>query len=158
MDNTRKDFHFKQAHALCDAGDMVFMEDLDYRTLAKAMLGKEMLDAGFGQFRTITKYVCCQRGKFFGEVSARGTSQECPEYGATVKKDLSVRVHHCENCGYLTDRDVASGQVIRNRGIELISTDGQSGIQNAYADGLPGVEISQSKSKTRKGATRKSLK
>ncbi len=22
-DNTRKDFHFKQAHALCDAGDMV---------------------------------------------------------------------------------------------------------------------------------------
>ena len=27
--NIRKDFHFKQAHALCDAGDMVFMEDLD---------------------------------------------------------------------------------------------------------------------------------
>lgn len=31
IDNTRKDFHFKQAHALCDAGDMVFMEDLDHR-------------------------------------------------------------------------------------------------------------------------------
>lgn len=31
IDNTRKDFHFKQAHALCDAGDMVFMENLDYR-------------------------------------------------------------------------------------------------------------------------------
>jgi putative transposase len=29
IDNTRADFHFKQAHALCDAGDMVFMEDLD---------------------------------------------------------------------------------------------------------------------------------
>ncbi|MEH1855402.1 MAG: hypothetical protein V7L11_27895 [Nostoc sp.] len=42
-----------------------------------------------------------------------------------------------------TDRDVASGQVIRNYGIELISTDGQSGIQNAYADGLPGIEMSQ---------------
>jgi putative transposase len=167
IDNTRKDFHFKQAHALCDSGDMVFMEDLDYRTLAKGMLGKQMLDAGFGQFRTITKYVCWKRGKFFGEVSALGTSQECPECGAEVKKDLSVRVHHCSNCGYTTDRDVASGQVIRNRGIELISTDGQSGIQNAYADGLPGVEISQprSKSKTRKatehlrkGTTRKSKK
>ncbi len=160
IDNTRKDFHFKQAHALCDAGDMIFMEDLDYQTLAKGMLGKQMLDAGFGQFRTITKYVCWKRGKFFSEVNSRRTSQECPECGAEVKKDLSVRVHHCHSCNYTTDRDVASGQVIRNRGIELISTDGQSGIQNAYADGLPGIEMSQSrsKSKTRKGATRKTKK
>jgi len=160
IDNTRKDFHFKQAHALCDTGDMIFMEDLDYRTLAKGMLGKQMLDAGFGQFRTITKYVSWKRGKFFEEVNARGTSQECPECGATVKKDLSIRIHHCQECGFIADRDVASGQIIRNRGIELISTDGQSGIQNAYADGLPGAEIpqSRSKSKTRKGATRKSLK
>ncbi|MEH1784107.1 hypothetical protein [Nostoc sp.] len=80
--------------------------------------------------------------------------------GAQVNKDLGVRVHHCSSCGYTTDRDVASGQVIRNRGIELISTDGQSGIQNAYADGLPGIEISQSRSKseTRKGETRKTKK
>ena len=160
IDNTRKDFHFKQAHALCDAGDMVFMEDLDYRILAKGMLRKQMLDAGLGQFRTITKYVCWKRGKFFEEVDARGTSQECPECGAEVRKDLSVRVHHCLSCGYTTDRDVASGQVIRNRGIVLISTDGQLGIQNAYADGLPGIEETQSrsKSKTRKGATRKTKK
>ncbi|WP_332974387.1 MULTISPECIES: RNA-guided endonuclease InsQ/TnpB family protein [unclassified Microcoleus] len=160
IDNARKDFHFKQSHALCDAGDMVFMEDLDYRILAKGMLGKQMLAEGFGQFRAITKYVCWKRGKFFGEVNARGTSQECPECGATVKKDLSVRVHHCQECGFLADRDVASGQVIRNRGIESINTAGHVGIQNAYADGLPGTEISQSrsKSKNRKGATRKFLK
>ncbi|MEQ9552394.1 MAG: transposase, partial [Coleofasciculus sp. G3-WIS-01] len=62
IDNIRKDFHFKQAHALCDAGDMVFMEDLDYRVSAQGMLGKQMLDAGFGQFRTITQYVCWKRG------------------------------------------------------------------------------------------------
>ena len=136
------------------------MEDLDYRTLAKGMLGKQMLDAGFGQFRTIVKYVCWKRGKFFTEVDARGTSQECPECGTKVKKDLSVRVHSCSNCGFIADRDVASGQVIRNRGIELISTAGHVGIQNAYADGLPGTEVSQSrsKSKTHKGTTRKSLK
>ncbi len=160
IDNTRKDFHFKQAHVLCGQADMVFMEDLDYRILAKGMLGKQMLAEGFGQFRTITKYVCWKRGKFFGEVSARGTSQECPECGAEVRKDLSVRVHSCSNCGYTTDRDVASGQAIRNRGIELISTDGQSGIQNAYADGLPGDEMSQSrsKSKSRRGTTRKPKK
>jgi putative transposase len=48
IDNTRKDFHYKQAHALCDAGDMVFLEDLDYRVSAKGMLGHQMLDAAFG--------------------------------------------------------------------------------------------------------------
>ncbi|MDJ0732611.1 MAG: transposase [Nostocaceae cyanobacterium] len=160
IDNTRKDFHFKQAHALCDTGDMVFMEDLDYRISAKGMLGKHMLDAGFGQFRTIVKYVCWKRGKFFGEVDARGTSQECPECGNEVKKDLSVRVHNCSYCGYTTDRDVAAGQNIRNRGIKLISTVGQTGMETACADDLPGIGKTQSRqvSKSRLGKTRKPKK
>jgi len=160
IDNTRKDFHFKQAHALCDSADMVFMEDLDYRVSAKGMFGKHMLDGGFGQFRTLTKYVCWKRGKFFAEVNARGTSQECPECGAEVRKDLSIRVHHCPECKYTTDRDVASGQVIRNRGITLISTAGLAGMETACADDLPGGEATQSRqvSKSRKGTTRKSKK
>lgn len=158
IDNTRKDFHYKQAHALCDAGDMVFMEDLDYRTSAKGMFGKHMLDAAFGQFRTIVKYVCWKRGKICSEVDARGTSQQCPECGGEVKKDLSVRIHDCPHCGYKTDRDVAAGQNIRNRGIKLISTVGQTGIESACADDLPGIEVTQSRqvSKSRKGKTRKS--
>ncbi|MCA1994190.1 MAG: transposase [Coleofasciculus sp. S288] len=158
IDNTRKDFHYKQAHALCDAGDMVFMEDLDYRTSAKGMFGKHILDAAFGQFRSIVKYVCWKRGKFFAEVDARGTSQECPECNGEVKKDLKVRVHACPHCGYKTDRDVAAGQNIRNRGIKLISTVGQTGMETACADDLPGVEATQSRqvSKSRKGRTRKS--
>jgi putative transposase len=172
IDNTRKDFHFKQAHALCDAGDMVFLEDLDYRVTAKGMFGKHMLDAAFGQFRTIVKYVCWKRGKFFSEVDARGTSQECPECGGEVKKDLSVRIHNCPHCGYIADRDVAAGQNIRNRGItkrafrgklppetsRLISTAGSAGKETACADDLPGTELSQSRqvSKSRKGKTRKS--
>jgi putative transposase len=157
IDNTRKDFHFKQAHALCDAGDMVFMEDLDYRTSAKGMFGKHMLDAAFGQFRTIVKYVCWKRGKFFGEVNSRGTSQECPECGGEVKKDLSVRIHNCLHCNYTTDRDIASGQVIRNRGIKLISTVGQTGRETACTVDLPGVGATQSRqvAQSRKGKTRK---
>jgi putative transposase len=158
IDNTRKDFHFKQAHALCDSGDMVFMEDLDYRLSAKGMFGKHMLDAAFGQFRTITKYVCWKRGKFFGEVAASGTSQECPECGAEVRKDLSVRVHNCLSCGYTTDRDVAAGQNIRNRGIASISTPGLGGKETACAADLPGTEATQSRqvAKSRKRVTRKS--
>jgi putative transposase len=177
IDNTRKDFHYKQAHALCDsaalaslrasAGDMVFIEDLDYSISAKGMFGKHMLDAAFGQFRSIVKYVCWKRGKFCrastlarfanSEVDARGTSQQCPECNGEVKKDLSVRVHDCPHCGYKTDRDVAAGQNIRNRGIKLVSTLGHSGMETACADDLPGIEVTQSRqvSKPRKGKTRK---
>ena len=157
IDNTRKDFHFKQAHALCDAGDMVFMEDLDYRISAKGRFGKQMLDAAFGQFRTIVKYVGWRRGKFFAEVDARGTSIECPSCGGEVKKDLTVRVHNCPHCNYTTDRDVAAGQNIRNRGIKLISTVGQTGIESACAADLSGTEVTQSRqvAKSRKGTTRK---
>ena len=139
IDNTRKDFHFKQAHELCDGAGMVFMEDLDYTVTAKGMFGKQMLDAAFGQFRSITKYVCWKRGVFFAEVNARGTSQECPECGVEVRKDLSVRVHHCPSCNYTTDRDVASGQVIRNRGLELVSTPGLGGMETVCAADLPGA-------------------
>ncbi|MEQ9552393.1 MAG: hypothetical protein RIM23_22615 [Coleofasciculus sp. G3-WIS-01] len=77
-----------------------------------------------------------------------------------MKKDLSVRVHDCPHCGYKTDRDVASGQVIRNRGVELISTTGLAGKETACAAELPGVGESQSRqvAKPRKGITRKSSK
>jgi putative transposase len=155
IDNTRKDFHFQQAHALCDAGDSVFMEDLDYRTSAKGMLGKHMLDAGFGQFRIIVKYVCWRRGKICAEVDARGTSQQCPECGEEVRKDLRVRIHDCPHCGYRTDRDIAAAQNIRNRGIKLISTGGQPGQETACADSLPGVEVTQSRQVSKASLARK---
>lgn len=164
IDNARKDFHYKQAHALCDAGDMVFMEDLDYSISAKGMFGKHMLDAAFGQFRSIVKYLCWKRGKFFAEVDARGTSQQCPECGGEVKKDLSARVHDCPHCGYKTDRDVAGSQNIRNRGITLISTLGHSGMETACAAELPGADESQSRQvakspkPSRRGTTRKPKK
>lgn len=128
------------------------------RGSAKGMFGKHMLDAAFGQFRTIVKYVCWKRGKFFSEVNARGTSQQCPECGGEVKKDLNVRIHDCPHCGYKTDRDVAAGQNIRNRGVKLISTVGQTGTETACAVELPGmVEKSPSRqvAKSPKGKTRK---
>jgi putative transposase len=96
-------------------------------------------------------------GSFFAEVDARGTSQECPECGGQVKKDLTIRVHNCPHCGYQTDRDVAAGLNIRNRGIKLISTVGQTGKETACADDLPGTETNRSRqvSKSLLGKTRK---
>ncbi|HEY9844561.1 MAG TPA: hypothetical protein V6D03_00015 [Candidatus Caenarcaniphilales bacterium] len=49
---------------------------------------------------------------------------------------------------------------IRNRGIKLVRSVGQTGMETACADDLPGVEVTQSRqvSKSRKGTTRKAKK
>ncbi|MGL5076388.1 MAG: RNA-guided endonuclease InsQ/TnpB family protein [Waterburya sp.] len=114
----RTDYQFKLAHKLCDMADTIFVEDCDFRIMAKGMLGKHTIDASFGQFRTILEYVGKKRDVFIGRVDHRGTSQTCPNCRATVRKDLSVRLHDCSECGYVVDRDIASGQEICNRGQE----------------------------------------
>ncbi len=132
----RKDYQFKLAHKVCDMGDSIFMEDIDFRTMAKGFLGKHTLDAGFGQFRDILRYVCKARGKYFGLVDHKGTSQTCPNCRAEVRKTLSDRVHNYPECGYQCDRDVASAQEICNRGIEAHSRQGLCRTETVCQTGL----------------------
>lgn len=135
--DTRKDFHFKLAHKLCDTAGMIFAEDIDFRTWAKGVLGKHTLDAGFGQFLTILQWVCWKRGVYFAKVDKNYTSQVCPECNThTGKKELSDRIHSCCECGYTTHRDVAAAQVIRNRGISAV---GRTVSEIACGDGLTGT-------------------
>ena len=135
--DTRKDWHFKLAHKLCDDAGMIFVEDIDFRTWAKGMLGKHTLDAGFGQFVSILQWVCWKRGVHFAKVDKDYTSQVCPQCDThTGRKELSDRLHACHECGYTTHRDVAAAQAIRNRGISAL---GRSVDQIACGDGLTGT-------------------
>jgi putative transposase len=135
--DTRKDWHFKLAHHLCYQAGMVFVEDLDFRIMAKGMLGKHTLDAGLGQFvNQILPWVCWKRDVYYGKVDAHGTSQECPDCGAEVRKNLSVRVHQCPECGSTKPRDIAAAQVICTRG--------QRGIEMACGVEATGAEVTQS--------------
>ena len=112
----RTDYQFKLAHKLCDLADTIYVEDCDFRIMAKGMLGKHTIDAGFGQFRTILEYVAKKRGVFVGRVDHRGTSLTCSNCRTVVSQDLSVRLHECHECHYVEDRDIVSGQEICNRG------------------------------------------
>ncbi len=120
ISNSRKDFHFKTAHHLCGSAGMIFAEDLNLKAMSRGMLSKHTLDAGFGQFLTILGWVCWKRNVFFLKVDANGTSQICPQCDTHVPKDLSVRIHDCPNCGYRTDRDVASAQEVKKRGLAAV--------------------------------------
>ena len=118
----RTDYQFKLAHKLCDMADTIYIEDCDFRIMAKGILGKHTIDAAFGKQRDILEYVARKRDVFVGRVDHRGTSQTCPNCRAEVRKDLSDRYHVCHECGYgvnyPVDRDIASGQEICNRGEE----------------------------------------
>ena len=103
ISDTRKDWHFKLAHHLCDG-------------------------AGFGQFVNILEWVCFRRDVHFAKINKDGTSQTCPNCGThTGKKTLDIRFHNCNECGYTTTRDVASSQEVRNRGITAL---GHSVVEN----------------------------
>jgi putative transposase len=118
--NQRKQYHYAIAHKLCDQAGMLFAEALNVKGMASGMLAKHILDAGWSQFLSILAWVCKQRGVYFAKVSAYESSQECPECGAEVRKDLSIRIHECPECDYTADRDVATSQVVRNRGLAAL--------------------------------------
>ncbi|WP_348539803.1 MULTISPECIES: transposase, partial [Spirulina sp. CCY15215] len=97
----------------------IFFEDINFKSWAKGMLSKHCLDAAFGQFITILKWVAWKRDVFVAEVDKNYTSQTCPKCDFhTGKKILSEREHHCPECGYKTHRDIAAAEVIRDRGIK----------------------------------------
>ncbi|AOX03523.1 transposase [Moorena producens PAL-8-15-08-1] len=127
--NVRKNYHWELAHNLCDWAGMIFVVgeacpkdiDLSLKGLARGMLGKHCLDAGWGQFFQILEQCCFKRGVYFQKVDSKKTSQICPNcLTETGKKTLAERVHHCENCGYTTDRDVAAAQVVCLRGLAAV--------------------------------------
>ncbi len=160
ISDTRKDWHFKLAHKLCDSAalatpgasgaGMIFVEDIDFRAWAKGMFSKHTLDAGFGQFISILKFVCSKRGVYFDKVDKNYTSQVCPQCNThTGKKELSVRVHSCPECGYTAHRDVAAAQVIRNRGLSGVGRILDNN-ENACRDGLTGAGDCRRKSRTSK--------
>lgn len=139
--NTRKSFHFKQAHKRCDQADVIVVEQLNLIGLSRGMLGKHMLDAGHGQFlNSVLPWVTFKRGKGVAAEDARGSSQKCPDCGAQVKKNLSDRWHHC-SWGCSIPHDVASGIVLQNRLLEHRRADG---VENVPGDGLAGSALHSS--------------
>jgi transposase len=96
------------------------------RKAQKSGLNRSILDVGMGMLRAAIAYKLAEAGGFFVEVPTLTVkpSQTCPSCGHQEKKPLEQRVHHCQQCGYVEDRDVAAAQVMLNwaRGKELASS------------------------------------
>jgi putative transposase len=142
ISDTRKDWHFKLAHHLCDGAGMIFVEDIYFVSWQRGMLSKHSADASFGRFVNILEWVCFRQDVYFTKVNKDGTSQTCPNCGAhTGKKTLDVRFHHCYECGYTTTRDVAAAQEVRNRGISALEHSVVENVCGLDATGSIGHDI-----------------
>ena len=84
------------------------------RKKQKAGLNKSILDVGMGMLRAAIEYKVLEAGGVFVEVPTRTVkpSQTCPNCGSQHKKTLDERVHQCEVCGFILDRDLAAAQVM----------------------------------------------
>ncbi len=118
--NTRKDFHFKTANNLLKKYDVVAVEKLNIKGLAKTRLAKSVNDAGWGQFISILTVKAENAGLKVVAVNPNGTSQECSSCGQKVLKPLSQRMHNCRNCNASLSRDLNASLNIRARGTHAL--------------------------------------
>ncbi|MEB3218864.1 MAG: transposase, partial [Nostocales cyanobacterium 94392] len=114
--DTRKDFHFKVAKQLLSKYDVIAVEKLNIKGLAKTRLAKSVNDAGWGQFISILSNKAENAGLKVIAVNPNGTSQECSSCGHKVKKPLSQRIHNCPVCHTNLCRDLNAAINIKNRG------------------------------------------
>lgn len=109
--DTRKDFHFKTANNLLKKYDVIAVEKLNIKGLAKSIN-----DAGWGQFISILTVKAENAGLKVVAINPNGTSQKCSSCGQIVLKQLSQRTHNCHSCKVNLCRDLNASLNIKNRG------------------------------------------
>ena len=120
----RQDFQYKTAHLLVKTYDLIAVEELNIKGLARTRLAKSILDVAWGQFITVLETVAVKRGVQVIKVNPHGTSQDCSNCGIKVPKTLSIRTHECPKCGLIIDRDENAAINVLNRAIEQLKAVG----------------------------------
>lgn len=139
----RENFHYNTAHKLVKHNDLIAVEDLNIKGLARTRLSKSVLDAAWGRFIGILEAVAVKRGVRVIKVSPHGTSQNCSGCGVKVPKTLSIRLHECHKCGLQMDRDENAARNILDRalnevGLILSARGGLGNTQPAKREALSG--------------------
>jgi putative transposase len=146
----RENFHYNTAHKLVKEHDLIAVEDLNIKGLARTRLSKSILDAAWGRFITILDAVAVKCGVRVVKVSPHGTSQNCSGCGAKVPKTLSIRLHECHKCGLEMDRDENAARNILDRALNevglILSARGGLGdtqpVKREAFSGWDGIQLS----------------
>lgn len=108
--------HLHQASArLVRDYDVIAVERLNVKGLARSALAKDVHDASWAKFLSMLRYKAAWAGARLIEVEPDDTSQDCSGCGIKVPKELGDRLHDCPVCGLSLDRDLNSARNILNR-------------------------------------------
>ena len=114
--NRRKDFQHKLSTQYAKNNDVIFVEKLEKLNMVKNhKLAQSIMDASWGTFLQKLEYKC----KLFVEVPAKNTTIDCSRCGNKVPKSLAVRIHRCNLCGLVLDRDHNASINILNKGLNM---------------------------------------
>lgn len=120
--NQRKDMHWKLAHRLTDAYDVLCFESLDLQSMIKSCQ-KKIMDFGFANFIQILQYLAYMKGKTVHFVDKFFPSSKlCSECGwKNNELKLSDREWICINCGCVHDRDRNAANNILREGTSSLN-------------------------------------
>ncbi len=111
--NQRSDYWHKLTRELANAHSLIAIEDLKLKFMNRNRhLSLSSHDAGLGLFTQLLAYKVEETGCELVVVNPAYTTQMCSGCGEIVEKDLSVRIHHCPDCGLELDRDVNAARNI----------------------------------------------
>jgi putative transposase len=115
--NRRKDFLHKLSTHYAKKYDVVFVERLSKLNMIKNhSLAQRILDSGWGTFTNMLDYKC-----MLVEVPAKNTTINCSKCTNPVPKSLASRIHKCNVCGLILDRDHNAAINILNKGLEIFN-------------------------------------
>jgi len=118
--NKRNDFQHKLSSTYANHYDVVFVEDLQLTNMVKNhKLAQSIMDSSWGAFLQKLEYKC----KLLIKVPARNTTIDCSRCGSKVPKNLAVRIHRCDKCDLIMDRDYNASINILQKGLKIFSKD-----------------------------------
>ncbi|MDO8874427.1 MAG: transposase [Methanoregula sp.] len=122
ISNKREDFIQKLSHSLVNRYGVICFEDLNIKDMAEdPRFAKGIMDAAWSKLVQYTSYKAEDAGRRVVLVDPKNTSQMCSRCGQIVAKDIPVRIHDCQHCGYKADRDLNAAINILRLGIQSLS-------------------------------------
>lgn len=115
--NRRKDALHKFSRELVNRCGEIYVGNVSSLKLVKTPMAKSVLDAGWGQLKTMLEYKCEHAGIVFREVNEAYTTQTCSRCGALPDSrpkgitGLGIREWTC-GCGVTWDRDINAARNI----------------------------------------------
>lgn len=114
--NARRTFQHQVAARLVRENDLIAIENLNVKGLARGMLARDVNDAGWASFTTLLAEKAEKAARVLVKVDPRYTSQACSACGVIVPKPLKQRTHRCD-CGVVLDRDHNAALNILSRAV-----------------------------------------